>query len=543
MVVARSPTIIINESTIKGLFEQVDNEQVASFRGIKYGTSERWTKPIMSPPSSADIDATEFGAICWQIFGDVKGSGGTQSEDCLNLDIYVPAWTTASSSKLPVVIWLYGGSLIAGSTQSYTHLSSLATRMNVVLVAPNYRLAAFGWLALPEISSSSNTNSSGNYGLMDQQLALSWVQQYIEFFNGDKNKVTLLGQSSGGTSIFGHLSSEKSKNLFHAAISLSGSPNITVSLEDAEIRFESALRTTTNCYNISKSNSKSESVMDCLNKLTPSQIANVLPEEFDVSPLLPSDVNGANYPGLIIVDGNIITQDLKSALALPVMDVPLVFQTMEAEMDTYFGNDTIYNMTTSEFGEFLREEFSAGNWENPNMAAETVLSLYQDELLVSTELGYQVFLADYSLFCGNREILLQASSSFTSPVYLVVGTQSPASPFPTIPNKPPCRYPGHNWDYVTATSAFDMFEVRYGADAYIPGDVDFAFGEVMISKWSAVAHMDLELLDMQRLEAGWNFVNLLDHNTSTALSQGFKARCEMLKEGGLGLDQRFWLTN
>ena len=86
----------------------------------------------------------------------------------------------------------------------------------------SYRLNVLGFLALDELDSEDPRGVSGNYGILDQQAALKWAQDNAAAFGGDPNRVTVYGQSSGGTSIFALLSSPGSKGLFHAAIALSG---------------------------------------------------------------------------------------------------------------------------------------------------------------------------------------------------------------------------------------------------------------------------------------------------------------------------------
>lgn len=98
-------------------------------------------------------------------------------------------------------------------------------------MAINYRLNVFGWLALRSLQQPDG--SAGNYGMRDQQLALRWVAANVLAFGGDPGRVTVAGQSSGGTSIFALLSSPLSRGLFHGAISLSGSINITMDTERA----------------------------------------------------------------------------------------------------------------------------------------------------------------------------------------------------------------------------------------------------------------------------------------------------------------------
>jgi len=540
------PVVVINSSSIITGVSIVDsyNNRLAAFRGIKYAEAVRWGEPKLVEPVS--INATTFGHICWQFGGDAKGSGGTQDEDCLNLDVYVPRKeVTNDADPLPVVVWLYGGSLIAGSTQSYTHLENIATRLDVVLVALNYRLGAFGWLCL-----DSQPTISGNQGLLDQQAGLKWVQRFIRPFGGDPNRVTLLGQSSGGTSIFGLLASKASEGLFHAAISLSGSPNITVSHSEASNRFELALRSTTNCFIDSNNNNYNynynnynDDTLRCLRSLSAEDVASILPNEFDVSPLIPVSRTGQNYPGLPVVDGKVIENPLISALQNAIVDVPVIFQTMAAEMDTYFGNETIYSFSNAEYANFLTNTFEAGGWENPELQSEKIIHLYHDELEESIELAYQVYLADFSLLCGNIALIdtLSTSDNFLSKVYMSVGQQGPATPMPTIPGKPPCRYPGHNFDYVCAAGAYDMFSTRYGADTYTPEDSDIAFGEVLIEIWRDLAHgNELPMAPYGTEKA----VNLLSAKGNQVVEHFAKEKCEILgNDPALGLDERFWLTN
>jgi len=92
----------------------------------------------------------------------------------------------------------------------------------IVVVTINHRLGALGFLAHPALASEPG-GPSGNYGLMDQQAALRWVQGNIRPFGGDPDNVTIAGQSSGGLSVLAHMISRGSRGLFHRAIVQSGS--------------------------------------------------------------------------------------------------------------------------------------------------------------------------------------------------------------------------------------------------------------------------------------------------------------------------------
>ena len=101
-------------------------------------------------------------------------------------------------------------------------------------------------------------------------------------------------------------------------------------------------------------------------------------------------------------------------------------------MDTYFGNQTVYDMPSTEFIDFVKNNFEGGGFDHPSRAAQETKNLYKNELALSTELAYQTYLADCSLLCGNIALISTMSKSFTSPVYASVGIHSPSRPFPTF---------------------------------------------------------------------------------------------------------------
>jgi carboxylesterase type B len=172
-------------------------------------------------------------------------------------------------------------------------------------VTPNFRLGALGFLALPELSAADPRGSSGNYALLDIQLALQWVQANAHAFGGDAQRVTLIGQSSGGTNILALLASPTSVGLFSAGISLSGSPNITMDLTKAEEQGTELVNNahcSSNCIDstdpdpettttttdttpatgiysagitLDATASTNETVLDCLYSLSPEEIAHV----------------------------------------------------------------------------------------------------------------------------------------------------------------------------------------------------------------------------------------------------------------------------
>merc|ERR1711977_394473 len=140
-------------------------------------------------------------------------------DECLALNVYSP--TTNETANLPVMVWIHGGALIQGTGQSYPPESLVA--QNTVLVTINYRLGFLGYFAHPELGDATN------FGLLDQIKALEWVQKNIAAFGGDPDRVTIFGESAGGTSVLALMVSPLSKGLFHGAIA--ESPAVFESLD------------------------------------------------------------------------------------------------------------------------------------------------------------------------------------------------------------------------------------------------------------------------------------------------------------------------
>lgn len=184
------------------------------FQGIPYAAPPlgalRWQPPAPVTPWVGVRDATIPRPRCVQDTSRDPGWGRKTSEDCLTLNVWVPAGAVG----LPVMFWIHGGAFINGSGELYGS-RWMATKGRVIVVTVNYRLGAPGFLAHPDVG-------DGNYGLADQQAALRWVHDNIGAFGGDPAKVTIAGESAGAMSVCDHLVSPASAGLFRAAIIQSG---------------------------------------------------------------------------------------------------------------------------------------------------------------------------------------------------------------------------------------------------------------------------------------------------------------------------------
>ena len=211
MVVAIEEPVELTSGEITGTL--LDNG-IQAFLGIPYAAAPvgelRWKPPQQAIPWKGVKVTDRHGPGCIQP-GELY-----MSEDCLFLNI----WTKADGNeKLPVMVWIHGGGWAFGSNSVGTYDGSAFANNGVVLVSVNYRMNSFGFMAHPALSAESENGVSGNYAILDHIAALEWVQDNIEEFGGDKNNVTIFGESAGGASIYSLLATPMAKSLFHKAVS------------------------------------------------------------------------------------------------------------------------------------------------------------------------------------------------------------------------------------------------------------------------------------------------------------------------------------
>jgi para-nitrobenzyl esterase len=198
----------------------------AEFLGIPYAEPPvgelRWREPVPAKPWSGVHRATTFRSPCAQPgLGEWnRHDAETGKEDCLFLNVITPAWP--AQKPLPVMFWIHGGANEGGTASSALYKDGTLVNHGVILVTVNYRLGIFGFLAHPALARESTPNSAGNYGLMDQILALQWVRENIMHFGGDPNNITVFGQSAGAIDTSMLMTSPIAEPLFQKAIAESG---------------------------------------------------------------------------------------------------------------------------------------------------------------------------------------------------------------------------------------------------------------------------------------------------------------------------------
>ena len=226
----KDSTSFIQVNAPVGNFLGEEEESFYVFRGVPYAEPPvgdlRWRAPRAPSVSNDVIDATKFKSECIQpgtegLIPNRNVSVG--NEDCLYLNIYIPKnQTEINKNKFPVMFWIHGGSNIWGSGDFYD-FSKLATTQQVIVITINYRLGLFGWFSSEYLrNTSTGLDKSSNFGQLDLIKGLEWVQENISAFGGDKENVTIFGESAGGHNVLTLLASPLSKGLFHKAISQSG---------------------------------------------------------------------------------------------------------------------------------------------------------------------------------------------------------------------------------------------------------------------------------------------------------------------------------
>ncbi|KAL4670039.1 hypothetical protein H8959_008593 [Pygathrix nigripes] len=197
--------VTVRGGRLRGIRLKTPGGPVSAFLGIPFAEPpmgpRRFLPPEPKQPWSGVVDATTFQSVCYQYVDTLyPGFEGTEmwnpnrelSEDCLYLNVWTPY--PRPTSPTPVLVWIYGGGFYSGASSLDVYDGRfLVQAERTVLVSMNYRVGAFGFLALP-----GSREAPGNVGLLDQRLALQWVQENVAAFGGDPTSVTLFGESAAG---------------------------------------------------------------------------------------------------------------------------------------------------------------------------------------------------------------------------------------------------------------------------------------------------------------------------------------------------------
>jgi para-nitrobenzyl esterase len=296
--------------TAAGQVKAVERLGMRSYFGIPFAAppvgSLRWMPPAPAQPWTAPLAKTQSNAPCLQTStSSFRLPNGT--EDCLYLDVHAPA---TGAGPLPVMVWIHGGAFNTGGAITYADPSPLVGK-GVIVVNIAYRMGAMGFLGHPSLRAADGT--VGNYGIMDQQAALRWVQDNIASFGGDKANVTIFGESAGGFSVMTHLASPLSRGLFSKAIVESGGYGFDRQQTQAQLETQSTAIVNTalaaagvNCATVDAA---------CLRGLSADVVNNQLATAFTTA-------NSSPVPS---VDGKVLPKSIKASfIAGENNKVPLV---------------------------------------------------------------------------------------------------------------------------------------------------------------------------------------------------------------------------
>ncbi|XP_044020503.1 esterase E4-like [Aphidius gifuensis] len=340
------PEVTIPLGKILGKYTTTRHGRVINeFIGIPYAKPPinelRFQNSVPIEPWDGIFFADNDCPICSQILENGTYVG---VEDCLVINVYTPKIDT--KKLLPVMVYIHGGAFVRGDSTPTSVGPDYLLDHDVVLVSMNYRLGVLGFL------STGDHFASGNFGLKDQALALKWVQQYIKYFGGNPDSVTLFGESAGGVSVNFHVLSTATKGLFHRYIAQSGSALCPWAFAESTTykKYATLLGEKFNC----PTNSSKHLIM-CLQNINVFDIIHsniftglqgltgitwVPTDEPDNEDAFLTDV-----PLKMLLDGKI--QDLPS-ISGGVKDEGLLVTTL------LYANETMYNSLLGNFDEFLK---------------------------------------------------------------------------------------------------------------------------------------------------------------------------------------------
>lgn len=365
---AAGTTVTLDNGTFTGLA----TGPVIQFLGIPFAQpptgSLRYRLPQEIQPYTGNHLATAFGPACPQQNTNLPIPPGLPSqainmivnaginavfpddEDCLTINVIKPA-IASPSSKLPVVVWIYGGGWERGTASFPLYDGSLVVSRSIALGTPiifvsmNYRLTGFGFLASKEVKAAG----IGNLGLQDQRQALRWVKKYIGAFGGDPNKVTIWGESAGAISVSLHMlaNNGNTEGLFRAAFMQSGSPLPVGDITNGQELYDTIV-SETGCSN-------SQDTLDCLRNLP----YTTLKAAIDKSPGI-FDYQSLRLAWPPRADGTFITDNPQKLIQQGVVaNIPFVTGDCDDE-GTLFSFSTLNVTTESQFRDYVQGTFWQG---------------------------------------------------------------------------------------------------------------------------------------------------------------------------------------
>ncbi len=443
-----------------GVFEGVLEGGVIGFRGIPYATPPTGDLRFRPTEPAGCVEtlrvAEDWGPMCPQYDAAALVVG---EEDCLHLNVWTPAVLPEPTDRLPVLFFMHGGGNVQGASSIQTigdvrlyDGAQLAARQGVVVVTINYRLGALGFLAHPDLAAESAAGSSGNYGLRDQLLALTWVQDNIEAFGGDPERVLLFGESAGAKDTCSLMTSPLAEGLFSAGLMQSGgcgSPTAEAAQEAGEQH-----ATVAGC-------GLADDVPDCLRGL-PVEVLVALNGD---GPIDEGGVVGSAFDSNI--DGEVLpASPYATLLAGEHQDVPFVVGANADETSQW-----VPVLTEAQYIALVTATVG------PTLGAE-VLAEYPASDYDSPRWAWIAVTTDSQFVCPARRIAAAAAEHKASSVWRYFFTQVPTGASGELYG---------SWHGLELVYVFQGIDAIEATGQYTPSASDYEVEEAMGALWASLA--------------------------------------------------------
>ncbi|KAG6004820.1 hypothetical protein E4U21_000776 [Claviceps maximensis] len=440
------PTATIDSGVIVGAAVVDSSSQettVVKYLGVPFGAPpERFKAPKAPDPWSSPYDATTYKPSCLQNFNypmerrkmlmtwfNTPPSTAGESEDCLNLNVFVPVSKKDNQDGKPVLFWLFGGGFNFGTGSLPTYDgTNFAANQDVIVVTPNYRTNVFGFPGSPELNLTEH-----NLGWLDQRLALDWVSRNIAALGGDPAKVTIAGVSAGAAGVDALVTTPPEPMPFRAAIMQSGQATIAIPNNSSAESWKTLARLA-NCTE------GHAAALKCLGAMPADQLRSLVEQEtLQFSPVPDGGVTWAYNPRM---DRLRSRADNSSVARVPVMigsnaDDGITFAYLQKDLLSYIHNE--WPGMKDEMYAMAARLYPVGTPQIPTQLHQ--LSLITTELTMQCparalaadngNVGIKTWRYYFNASFPNTQILGHSSAWHSSEIGLIFGTypKEGATPF------------------------------------------------------------------------------------------------------------------
>lgn len=527
------------------------------FYGVPFAApplgARRWSPPDAASGWAGVRDGTAPAPACWQTPYD---NVTVQSEDCLTVDVWAPQSRQTLAGPLPVIVFFYGGGALSGASGWYNF--SRFVDDGVVVVAAQYRLGPLGFLAMKEISETAESGTSGMYGAMDCAAATEWAARNAHAFGGDPDRVTIMGQSSGGTMVWTVAAHYwgSSNRPFHRAVILSGSPNVTMSRSRAEVQ-NAEFATALGC----NSSAVAAAVVACLRE-APAKAVSTGHHPIDTSWQkydaltwgLPSPTyhrSGFPLPGIVIVDGTFLSEPVSTTLARAGGGIDLLVSNVAEEDDLCPNKDWSHNSSSGQFLAFANTQLAP--WGRQVPAANSSFGAYLVGLGGWEDLppqqAYLRLASTLGDVCGQLHLLRRAAAANAdAQMHYIAVIAGPTTPQRLGVSEMPdyvSRYAYHQYDLCCSTEQWDFFpDFTYGKGEhppYTPSADDLDQAALLRQIYTQFAAGQSTIVPPFSPNGSAYMVGLIDKRRIEQTPNWHNAFCDALQHAGLW--EPFWWAN